>query len=252
MSTNPFTADDGRRRRIGEIMAAIGTQVSAEIGALIAQHQKQTSANMGAVIAADAAAALIDRFELDDVRILMLLCLDAATKLARPPISDFFVGAVGLEAETRNLVLGGNVEFPGAHLGLTVHGEGFVFTRAFSRGTTISVIALGEAHPCAHCRQYLSEFGASRELQLIDLLGHTLTLADLYPWPFDPAYLGQSGVDPTTLNFPHLAFSEEQPRSDALDQLLQTGTTRVRALQQMPVRRCPRTQRRAAGGRRHD
>jgi cytidine deaminase len=31
---------------------------------------------------------------------------------------------------------------------------------------------------------------------LIDPLGHRLKLELLYPWPFDPAYLGQSGVDP--------------------------------------------------------
>lgn len=77
-----------------------------------------------------------------------------------------------------------------------MHGEGFVFTRAFSRGTTISTIAIGEAHPCAHCRQYLSEFAATRHLTLIDPLGHRLTMAQLYPWPFDPDYLGETGAVP--------------------------------------------------------
>ena len=28
---------------------------------------------------------------------------------------------------------------------------------------------------------------------LIDPLGHRLTMAELYPWPFDPGYLGEPG-----------------------------------------------------------
>ncbi len=38
-----------------------------------------------------------------------MLALSAAREIAHPPISDFHVGAVGLETETGNLVLGGNV-----------------------------------------------------------------------------------------------------------------------------------------------
>jgi cytidine deaminase len=42
----------------------------------------------------------------------------------------------------------------------------------------------------------LAEFAASDRLTLIDPLGHRLKLEQLYPWPFDPAYLGRSGVYP--------------------------------------------------------
>ena len=163
----------------------------------------------------------------------MLLALDAAKAIARPPISGFFVGAVGLEAETGDLILGGNVEFPGTHLGFTIHGEGFVFTRAFSRGTTIRTIAIGEAHPCAHCRQYISEFAASRELTLIDPLGHRLTMAELYPWPFDPDYLGERGAVAGALDASLDLAANDWPRPVA-DRLLDAGR-RAHA----PYSKCP-------------
>lgn len=199
MSLNPFRADPAIAARFAELAAAVGDKLSAEITGLLATRARRPEDNLGSVVLADEAASLCKRFGLASVEELMLLALDAARKLARPPVSEFFVGAVGLERETGNLILGGNVEFPGTHLGFTIHGEGFVFTRAASRGTSIAILAIGEAHPCAHCRQYLSEFAASRELTLIDPLGHRLTMAELFPWPFDPDYLGETGFVPGTL-----------------------------------------------------
>lgn len=195
MSHNPFVADPVIRARIADLMPKVGAEVSAAISQTLRAGHSLAS-NLGGVVEKAEVDRLIAAFSLTGVDDLMLLALPAAQDIAHPPISDFHVGSVGLEAETGNLVLGGNVEFPGTHLGTTVHGEGFVFTRAFSRGTTISTIAIGEAHPCAHCRQYLSEFAATRHLTLIDPLGHRLTMAQLYPWPFDPDYLGETGAVP--------------------------------------------------------
>ena len=58
-------------------------------------------------------------FGLAGPRDVALLALPAATRLAHPPISGFFVGAVGIEAGSGDLVLGGNLEFPG--LDLAIH-----------------------------------------------------------------------------------------------------------------------------------
>lgn len=200
MSRNPFVADPTIRLRQERLAASVGTAIGEEIAALISGRKAAPGRNEGCVLPKQQADALIARHGLTGVEDLMLLALNMARTIARPPISDFFVGAVGLEAETGNLILGGNVEFPGTHLGFTIHGEGFVFTRAASRGTTIAAIAIGEAHPCAYCRQYLSEFEASRDLVLIDPLGHRLTMAELYPWPFDPDYLGEAGYVPGTVH----------------------------------------------------
>lgn len=194
MSLNPFQADPAIAARFALESAEIGDRLAAEVAALVAAKARRPEDNLGGILLASEVAILRQSFGLESVEELMLLALAPARGIARPPISNFFVGAVGLERETGNLVLGGNVEFPGTHLGFTIHGEGFVFTRAASRGTTIETIAIGEAHPCAHCRQYISEFAGSRELTLIDPLGHRLTMAELYPWPFDPDYLGERGA----------------------------------------------------------
>jgi cytidine deaminase len=164
----------------------------------------------------------------------MLVLLDEAKRHAHPPISNFFVGAVGLASPSGDLILGGNVEFPGTHLAYTLHGEGFVATRAFNRGSELAVIAIGEAHPCAHCRQYLSEFAASHALELIDPLGHTLTLAQLYPWPFDPAYLGEPGALPAQLPQPELELAAADVGRDVAAALLAAGR-RAHA----PYSKCP-------------
>jgi len=222
MSANPFTADPAVPRRLESLGREVGDAVRQAARAALADTRPGPDANDGGVLPRAVADELVTRFGLASVRELMLLLLDVAQGLARPPISDFHVGAVGLEAGTGNLILGGNVEFPGTHLGYTLHGEGFVFTRAMSRGTDIAVIAIGEAHPCAHCRQCLAEYAASDRLELIDPLGHTLTLAQLYPWPFDPAYLGQRGAVPGRVLWPDLAFAAE-PRHPAGPALLAAG-----------------------------
>ncbi|MBO9590720.1 hypothetical protein [Devosia sp.] len=209
MSVNPFAADPAVPARLAMIGPEVRRAIAARVKTALSEHERRPGSNDGSVLAAGIAAGLIGEFGLASVRDLMCLLLDIAKNIARPSISDFHVGAVGLEAETGNLILGGNVEFPGTHLGFTLHGEGFVFTRAMSRGTNISVIAIGEAHPCAHCRQCLAEYAASDKLELIDPLGHTLTLAQLYPWPFDPNYLGESGAVPGRELWPGLKFDED-------------------------------------------
>lgn len=223
MSLNPFSADPAFRAHIESLIASRGDEIRAAAEPLIEQGASALPANLGGVLPAEAVTALVDKFALRGPRDLMLVLLDRARDFAHPPISNFFVGAVGLEAETGNLVLGGNVEFPGTHLGFTLHGEGFVFTRAYSRGTSISTIAIGEAHPCAHCRQYLSEFAATRTLRLIDPLGHDLSMSQLYPWPFDPDYLGEQGAVPGKVNWPDLRLSADL--SDTIiARLLETGS----------------------------
>ncbi|CAN7143760.1 hypothetical protein [Devosia sp. LjRoot3] len=218
MSINPFAADSAVPARLAAIGPEVRAAIAARVKAAISPRNRQPASNDGSVLAAGVATELVSEFGLASVRDLMCLLLDVAKNIARPSISDFHVGAVGLEAETGNLILGGNVEFPGTHLGFTLHGEGFVFIRAMSRGTNISVIAIGEAHPCAHCRQCLAEYAASDKLELIDPLGHTLTLAQLYPWPFDPNYLGERGAVPGLELWPALKFDGDSasPQSDAL------------------------------------
>jgi cytidine deaminase len=227
MSLNPFTPDAAVPARLARITPAARAALTDAAMAAAARSPGRLGANTGGVLPAVVAADLVATHGLDGPRDLMRLLVDPARTLARPPISGFFVGAVGMERDTGDLILGGNVEFPGTHLGLTIHGEGFVATRAFSRGQPLTAIAVGEAHPCAHCRQYLSEFASGPALELIDPLGHSLRLGDLYPWPFDPDYLGETGAQPGAVMFPGL-------QADAPAPLLATGR-RAHA----PYSRCP-------------
>ncbi len=208
MSHNPFHADAAVRDRIAKLTVERGDAVHAALREALGAPNGRHAENAGGVIDGDVAREIAGRNDISPDE-LMLLALDVARAFAHPPISDFYVGAVGREAGSGNLVLGGNLEFPGTHIGNTVHGEGFVFCRAFSRGTAIETLAIGEAHPCAHCRQFLSEFAATASLTLIDPLGHRLTMSQLYPWPFDPAYLGARGVVPGEVRQPELTLAAD-------------------------------------------
>lgn len=155
-------------------------------------------------IPATEASALMARFDLESPADIALLVLPLARRLARAPISGYLVAAVGIEAETGDLVLGGNLELPGTELATTVHAEGFVALRARRRGRTLATIALPDAHPCAHCRQVLMEAASADRLLLIDPKGTRLRLADLYPWPFRPASLEVEGDAPGRVAWPSL------------------------------------------------
>lgn len=180
-------------RRCQALLAEIEPGLTADVAQRLATRR---NARDGLVIPANAAGELVARHGLVDVRELMLLLVPFARGVAQPPISNFRIGAVALERETGDLILGGNVEFPGANLGEAIHGEQFLSARAFSRGTSIETIALEAAPPCGHCRQFLAEFRGGLELDIITLQGHRIGLRDLLPWAFSPADLGEAGVTP--------------------------------------------------------
>ena len=206
LSLNPFHADPAIRARFESLDATIGTDVRSAVVHGLERTGRDVARNNGGVLQHEDVDEIRQAYGLT-VEELLLLARPTADVYAQPPISDFHVGVVGLEAETGNLIFGGNLEFVGAHIGTTVHGEGFVFARAFSRGNSVATICIGEAHPCAHCRQFLSEFAATKDLLLIDPLGHRLMMADLYPWPFDPDYLGQKGIVAGEVRHPGLALA---------------------------------------------
>jgi cytidine deaminase len=203
VSVNPFSADAAVAEHLARLDRERGDAIRGEVRAALGHDHRDPAGNMGGIVSAEVVGRICAAHGIT-VEQLMLLSLRVAELYSHPEVSSFTVGAIGLEAETGNLVLGGNLEFTRAHIGTTVHGEGFVFTRAFTRGTSIKTIAIGEAHPCAHCRQYLSEFAATANLTLIDPLGHRLTMAQLYPWPFDPKYLGETGIIAGAVPYPAL------------------------------------------------
>jgi cytidine deaminase len=176
---------------------------------------------------------LVRAYDLESLRGLALLALPVAARLAQPSISSYRVGVIGIDDEG-DLVVGANLEFPGADLASTIHAEGFASLRARARGRTLRVLALTEAHPCAHCRQTLTESAGAGELELIDPLGHALRLADLYPWPFTPAALKIEADDPSRVAWPELEIVAEDVPYEVRGALLDAAR-RAHA----PYSRCP-------------
>jgi cytidine deaminase len=149
----------------------------------------------GHVIPASAVAGLMRDAGLPTVEALMLAMLPQAQALARPAISNFRVGAVGREYESGALILGANVEFCAAPPSDTIHAEQFLFSRAHHRGVSLDLVAVS-ARPCGHCRQFMAEFAGRERLTILDPAGDRLTLAELLPWSFTPADLGEAGITP--------------------------------------------------------
>jgi cytidine deaminase len=188
-----FQPDTAIGLRCDALIEAVEPALAVEVAAILAPRRNPRD---GLVIPAAIAAELVERHGLADISELMLLLVPFARMVARPPISNFYIGAVALERETGDLVIGGNVEFPGANLGEAIHGEQFLSARVFSRGTSIAAIALEAAPPCGHCRQFLAEFQHGLDLDILTLKGHRIGLRDLLPWAFSPTDLGEAGVTP--------------------------------------------------------
>lgn len=151
------------------------------------------SVSEGHVIASEAVGRLLAATGLPTVEALMLALLPTAQALARPVISGFRVGAVGREGPGGALVLGANVEFRGAPMADTIHAEQFLFSRAYHRAASLDLIAVS-ARPCGHCRQFMAEFAGRESLVILGPDGDRLSLADMLPWSFTPADLGEAGA----------------------------------------------------------
>ncbi|CAM8945362.1 unnamed protein product [Rhodiola kirilowii] len=97
---------------------------------------------------------------------LLPTLLKPAQALARPPISNFHVAAVGLGSSGR-VFIGVNLEFPGLPLHHSVHAEQFLITNlAVHSEPSLQALAVSAA-PCGHCRQFLQEIRNAPDLQIL-------------------------------------------------------------------------------------
>lgn len=84
------------------------------------------------------------------------ILIEYARTFSLSPISNFRVGAV-LTTSEGDYVLGTNLEFPGATLNHTIHGEQFAIVLARSLGyRQLKKLSISAA-PCGHCRQFINE-----------------------------------------------------------------------------------------------
>jgi len=120
---------------------------------------------------------------------LMLALVAEAEKCARPPISNFLVGAVA-QGSSGSLYFGANYEFVGQALSFTVHGEQAATVNAISHGETGMTLLAVSAAPCGYCRQFLYELTTAKTLQILLPNTPPTLLTDLIPDAFGPGDLG--------------------------------------------------------------
>ncbi|KAI3447119.1 hypothetical protein Pfo_003784 [Paulownia fortunei] len=118
------------------------------------------------VMEASEAESMAQSLNLPSVLHLLPHLVHSAQSLARPPISNFHVGAVGLGSDGR-VFIGVNLEFPGVPLHHSVHAEQFLLTNLnLHRCPWLLSLAVSAA-PCGHCRQFFQELRHSSSLQIL-------------------------------------------------------------------------------------
>lgn len=119
------------------------------------------------VISASEAESMAKKSNLPTVLHLLPSLVPSAQRLARTPISNFNVGAVGLGASSGRIFLGVNVEFPNLPLHYSIHAEQFLLTNlSLNAEPSISHFAVSAA-PCGHCRQFYQELRNASSLNLL-------------------------------------------------------------------------------------
>mmetsp|Transcript_24924 Transcript_24924/g.45048 ORF Transcript_24924/g.45048 Transcript_24924/m.45048 type:complete len:353 (-) Transcript_24924:161-1219(-) len=150
---------------------------------------------------------------------LLFALLQPVSGLAIPPISNFYVGAIGV-GDSGNIYIGVNMEFPDVPLNFSIHAEQFVVVNAFLHGEqAIKKLAVNAA-PCGHCRQFLSELNGCDDIMF--WFGKTREpkyLRDYLPERFGPEDLGCTdlllkSIPPQKLSFTHEANDILEIRSN--------------------------------------
>lgn len=147
--------------------------------------------------AAEARKMMAD-LNLKSIRDLLKTLLAPASTLARPPISQFHVGAVGM-TPSGDIYMGVNLEFVHMPLNNSVHAEQFLIANLrHHKETEISVVAVNAA-PCGHCRQFFSELQCADSVEFMfgDNANGSYKLQQLLPMRFKPQDL--LGADPPPL-----------------------------------------------------
>ena len=145
------------------------------------------------------------------VHALMHALVPLARSYAFPPISNYIVGTIVLGASGA-FYFGGNLEFPGMGLNMTVHGEQAAVVNARQHGERRLDALAVNGTPCGHCRQFLAEMN-NPDLVVIYWDGQARPLEQVLPDAFSPMALGnERGL----LNTSDLAPDLPQTHADTL------------------------------------
>lgn len=106
--------------------------------------------------------ALLAQHNMNEEEMLAHL-IQPASQYARPPISSYHVGAVGI-GMSGALYVGVNLEFPHLTLYNSVHAEQCLLVNALHHGERGMKRLAVSAAPCGHCRQFYSELACAVRL----------------------------------------------------------------------------------------
>lgn len=124
---------------------------------------------------------------------LLRALVPAAKEKARPPVSQYFVGAAGL-GKSGSIYLGINTEYANLAIQNTTHGEQGVCNSALTHGESELVSLAISADPCGHCRQFLNELVGAHGLKILLPPDVSTTLPSELPKDFGPKDLGVDGA----------------------------------------------------------
>lgn len=145
------------------------------------------------VISASEAESMAQKANLPSVLHLLPSLVPSAQRLARTPISNFHVGAVGIGGVSGRVFLGVNVEFLNLPLNYSIHAEQFLLTNlSLNAEPSLSHFAVSAA-PCGHCRQFYQELRNASSLNVLvadsDLPTAFTPLSHFLPHRFGPENL---------------------------------------------------------------
>lgn len=120
---------------------------------------------------------------------LRVALLPFAAAYSYAPISEFYVGAI-VRGLSGRLYFGANMEFLGVQLGQTVHAEQSAISHAWMKGERGLKDITINFSPCGHCRQFMNELSAAKELKVQLPEREEKSLHEYLPEAFGPADLG--------------------------------------------------------------
>jgi len=112
-------------------------------------------------------------------------------KLAKPPISDYFVTVLGL-GKSGSIYTGVNLEFEKTSLNQAVHGEQFLIVNMRNHGETEIEEVVLSAAPCGYCRQFINEIAQDKPISINIPKNKGLKFNELLPHAFGPQDLGET------------------------------------------------------------
>lgn len=169
--------------------------------------------NFAGHIDAQQLAELTRASKMTEAEVLLAL-LPIAAALAKPPISEFYVGAIA-KGKSGDIYMGANLELPGEALFHSVHAEQSAISHAWLSGESQIVDMIVNASPCGHCRQFMNELvdGAKIAIHLPAQDSHSL--AYYLPYAFGPTDLNVTS--------PLLAKHEMEFALDSSDPMIIEG-----------------------------